>query len=280
MNANKNARTSKIEAMREEIKQKQMELERAEKIERVKKIKTTPALMTINQLSRFCGIGRAALEKLLNEGEINFVWRGNRRLVAEVDFWEWYNRVKTTGRGGIMAISSREVKNVRDSNGIRTGKSGIVYDVDIKINTPRGYERYTKKGFLTKEEAVIHENQERIKRKNPSYSPDVPELNQKGEMIVREYMTEWLARHKKIKKLQESTHSSYRCIINTHINPQIGNYQIRTITKEMLEDLFENMFEKKRSSQTVKNTRWVLSATFESARKNKIIEPLEPESMI
>ena len=34
-----------------------------------------------------------------------------------------------------MAVSSRQVQNKRDSNGVLTGKPGTVYDVNIKYNS-------------------------------------------------------------------------------------------------------------------------------------------------
>lgn len=50
-----------------------------------------------------------------------------------------------------MAISSRQVQNKRDSNGVLTGKPGTVYDVNIKYNSPEGKKTYSKKGFATKQ---------------------------------------------------------------------------------------------------------------------------------
>ncbi len=37
-----------------------------------------------------------------------------------------------------MAISSRQVQNKRDGNGVLPGKPGTVYDVNIKYNLPEG----------------------------------------------------------------------------------------------------------------------------------------------
>ena len=47
-----------------------------------------------------------------------------------------------------MAISTRQVKNKRDSNGVLTGRPGTVYDVNIKYTAPNGEKKtYSKKGF-------------------------------------------------------------------------------------------------------------------------------------
>ena len=39
-----------------------------------------------------------------------------------------------------MAISTRQVKNKRDSNGVLTGRPGTVYDVNIKYTAPNGFQ--------------------------------------------------------------------------------------------------------------------------------------------
>ena len=54
-----------------------------------------------------------------------------------------------------MAVSSRQVKNKRDSNGVLTGRPGTVYDVNIKYTAPgREKEVLCEKGFATKKEAL------------------------------------------------------------------------------------------------------------------------------
>lgn len=56
-----------------------------------------------------------------------------------------------------MAVSTRQVKNKRDSNGVLTGRPGTVYDVNIKYTAPDGQKKsYAKKGFATKKEATQH----------------------------------------------------------------------------------------------------------------------------
>ena len=63
-----------------------------------------------------------------------------------------------------MAISTRQVKNKRDSNGVLTGRPGTVYDVNIKYTAPDGKKKsYAKKGFATKKEAAQHEAEMKTK---------------------------------------------------------------------------------------------------------------------
>ena len=53
-----------------------------------------------------------------------------------------------------MAVQPRTIQNKRDANGVLTGKSGTVYDVNIKYNAPMGRKTYTKRGFATKKEVL------------------------------------------------------------------------------------------------------------------------------
>ena len=56
-----------------------------------------------------------------------------------------------------MSVQTRIITSKRDTNGVLTGKSGKVYDVNIKYNTPEGRKSYAKRGFQTKKEALQHE---------------------------------------------------------------------------------------------------------------------------
>lgn len=50
-----------------------------------------------------------------------------------------------------MAISTRQVKNKRDSNGVLTGRPGTVYDVNIKYTAPDGKKKsYAKRALPPK----------------------------------------------------------------------------------------------------------------------------------
>ena len=104
-----------------------------------------------------------------------------------------------------MAISSRQVQNKRDSNGVLTGKPGTVYDVNIKYNSPEGKKTYSKKGFATKKEAAQHEAEMKVKLSNPVYTPVIAS---QGKQTVKEYLEEWVENHGKA-NLRPSTFASY-----------------------------------------------------------------------
>jgi len=167
-----------------------------------------------------------------------------------------------------MSISSRQVKNKRDSDGALTGRAGIVYDVDIKYKVPDGYKHYIKKGFTTKKEAQQHEAEMKLKLSNPSYSPV---QNAQGRMTVKDYLNEWIEQYGKV-NLRPSTYTGYKSIIANHIVPNIGHFQIREITPAMLDDIFKKMLDKGLSNCSVRNTHRVLSVSFEGARKYRYIE--------
>jgi len=167
-----------------------------------------------------------------------------------------------------MAIQSRTIQNKRDANGALTGKSGTVYDVNIKYNTPEGKKSYAKRGFSTKKEASQHEAEMKIKLSNPSYSPA---QGSQGRTLVKDYMPDWLEKYGKV-NLRPSTYESYKSIINIHINPNIGHVPIREINPAMLDDIFKKMYDKGLSQTTVRNVHRVLSVSLEGARKYRYIE--------
>ena len=59
-----------------------------------------PMLKTVEQMSRISGIGENKLRDLMDNGELEYIQNGNRRLIADSAIWDWYNRVKTTAAKG------------------------------------------------------------------------------------------------------------------------------------------------------------------------------------
>lgn len=55
-----------------------------------------PMLKTVEQMSRISGIGENKLRELMDNGELEFIQNGNRRLIADAAIWDWYNRAKKT----------------------------------------------------------------------------------------------------------------------------------------------------------------------------------------
>lgn len=51
---------------------------------------------TIEQMSQISGIGENTLRLLIDNGEIDYIPIGNRRLIADKAIWDWYERNKFT----------------------------------------------------------------------------------------------------------------------------------------------------------------------------------------
>ena len=168
-----------------------------------------------------------------------------------------------------MAVSSRKVQNKRDSNGVLTGKAGTVYDVNIKYTGQDGKKKsYAKKGFATKKEATQHEAEMKAKLANPVYSPVVAS---QGKQTVKEYLEEWIENHGKA-NLRPSTFAGYKSHIRNHIVPYIGHVQLNQLTPAMLDNMFQQLFDKGLSNSTVRYAQRILSVSMEHARKYRYIE--------
>lgn len=57
-----------------------------------------PLLKTVEQMSKISGIGENKLRELLDQGEIEYIQNGNRRLLTEAAIWDWYDRHKIPAR--------------------------------------------------------------------------------------------------------------------------------------------------------------------------------------
>ena len=53
-----------------------------------------PMLKTVEQMSRISGIGENKLRELMDSSELEYIQNGNRRLLADIAIWDWYERAK------------------------------------------------------------------------------------------------------------------------------------------------------------------------------------------
>lgn len=58
-----------------------------------------PMLKTVEQMSQISGIGENKLRELMDQGEIEYIQNGNRRLLADSAIWDWYSRNKVPVNG-------------------------------------------------------------------------------------------------------------------------------------------------------------------------------------
>jgi hypothetical protein len=57
-----------------------------------------PMLKTVEVMSKISGLGENKLRELMDNGEIEYVQNGNRRLLADAAIWNWYERNKVTNK--------------------------------------------------------------------------------------------------------------------------------------------------------------------------------------
>lgn len=66
---------------------------------------TNKYFKTIEQMSLISGIGENTLRLLIENGEIDYIPIGNRRLIADTAIWDWYERNKVIA---VVAIESED----------------------------------------------------------------------------------------------------------------------------------------------------------------------------
>ena len=49
-------------------------------------------------MSKISGIGENKLRELMDNGELEYIQNGNRRLIADAAIWDWYQRAKITAK--------------------------------------------------------------------------------------------------------------------------------------------------------------------------------------
>ena len=131
-----------------------------------------------------------------------------------------------------MAISTRQVKNKRDSNGVLTGRPGTVYDVNIKYTAPNGEKKtYSKKGFPTKKEATQHEAEMKAKLHNPG---QIASIASQRKQTVASYLNEWVESYARV-NLRPSTYDGYKRTIP-------NAFCMQTLFPREVSATFENCF--------------------------------------
>ena len=167
-----------------------------------------------------------------------------------------------------MSVSARQVKNKRNQDGVSTARAGTVYDVFIRYKTSDGYKTYGKRGFSTKQEALNHEAEMRIKLINPNFEPVKAS---EAKQTVQEYLETWVESHGK-SNLRPITFAGYKCHIKNHIVPFVGNVPLKKLTPAMLDKMFQVLFDKGLSQSTVRYAQRILSVALEAARKYHYID--------
>ena len=126
------------------------------------------------------------------------------------------------------------------------------------------YVRKSKSGFKTKKEA------ERFLR---SVIEDIEAgLKVQGsEVLIKNFLNEWLDMYSSISGLAENTYRGYRTNINNHIIPVIGDIKLNTLKPEDIDRLLLTMTEKGLSVTTQRYTISVIRKALNWAVKRRIL---------
>ena len=174
-----------------------------------------------------------------------------------------------------MAIRERKVKNKRNSQGILTGRPGIVYDVNVKVYENGKQKSIAKRGFATRREAELYEAQIKLELQTGSaamigYGPE-------SKQKLKEYLPKWYESYRH--NLAKSTQYSYGSDINLYLIPMLGEVPLNKLTPKMIDDMIAQLREKQLAENSVRYCQRILSSALSSAVKYGYI-PINPAKNI
>lgn len=162
-----------------------------------------------------------------------------------------------------MAIRERKVKNKRNSQGILTGRPGIVYDVNVKVYENGKQKSIAKRGFATRREAELYEAQ--IKLELQTGSAAMVGYGPESKQKLKEYLPKWYESYHH--NLAKSTRYSYWSGINIHLIPMLGEVPLNKLTPQMIDDMIAQLREKGLAENSVRYCHRILSSALSSAVK-------------
>lgn len=160
-----------------------------------------------------------------------------------------------------MSIATRKVASKKDHRGVKTGRTGIVYDVSFKYKTLDGLKTYNKKGFLSKSEAREHEAEMISKLTLPIYANS---FSENGRKKLSVFLLEWIDTYGE-ENLSDNSKVGYRNNIVNHINPYLGSVILRELTPFAIDFMIESLLANGLAVNTVKYVLRTLSSALESA---------------
>lgn len=162
-----------------------------------------------------------------------------------------------------MAIRERKVKNKRNSQGILTGRPGIVYDVNVKVYENGKQKSIAKRGFATRREAELYEAQ--IKLELQTGSAAMVGYGPESKQKLKEYLPKWYESYHH--NLAKSTRYSYWSGISIHLIPMLGEVSLNKLTPQMIDDMIAQLREKGLAENSVRYCQRILSSALSSAVK-------------
>ncbi len=153
----------------------------------------------------------------------------------------------------------------------RETKQKIVFDYffygpDIQGKRNRIY----KGGFLSEEEALA----EGTKARDALYITGSTPQKEQGDISVADFAINiWFPAKSKMKKWQDTTKASYKKKIKNLIVPYIGNFPVKNITVDILQDVLDTMYDDEGySHNTVSNLHGMYCNMFKYAREHGYLE--------
>lgn len=162
-----------------------------------------------------------------------------------------------------MAIRERKVKNKRNSQGILTGRPGIVYNVNVKVYENGKQKSIAKRGFATRREAELYEAQ--IKLELQTGSAAMVGYGPESKQKLKEYLPKWYESYHH--NLAKSTRYSYWSGISIHLIPMLGEVSLNKLTPQMIDDMIAQLREKGLAENSVRYCHRILSSALSSAVK-------------
>ena len=148
----------------------------------------------------------------------------------------------------------------------RTLKSGkVVYEYAFEIASVDGKrKRKTKSGFRTKREA-----KEAGKLAQQTYE-NVGRPIEPSEISVSDFFDKWIENDCKL-SCKDVTVKAYEKKIRLYIKPSLGEYKLKSITREMLQSFITKMFNDGFSKNTISSIRGIITKAFDYAVDNHYI---------
>lgn len=160
-----------------------------------------------------------------------------------------------------MPIRTRLVKDKKSPGGGRTGQPGTVYDVNRKYKLDGVWKTYTKRGFLTEEEAQAHDAEMAQRFAEPTY---IHTMVQMATQPLGDYLLWWLETVV-LQRNRERTCNQYRTYITKHIIPHLGNTHLNQLSSAEIDDVYVTLLEAGLSDASVQGIRIVLSSALAHA---------------
>lgn len=139
----------------------------------------------------------------------------------------------------------------------RTLKSGkVVYEYAFEIASVDGKrKRKTKSGFKTKKEA-----REAGKLAQQAYE-QVGQAVEPSDMSFADFLDKWIEMDCKL-SCKDVTVKGYEKKIRLYIKPALGEYRLKAITKNMLQEFITKMYNDGFSTNTISSIKGILSKSF------------------